>query len=88
VERAVERDEGDDSVQQGLTDVSIKLGLALRHEFAEKYVPLLWTCRCTYVSSSPHDIRMSRTEVEEMHQIVMAELDHIQKGCVSTIVGG
>jgi DNA polymerase mu len=50
-----------------LVDVSIKLGLALRHEFAE---------------------RISRTEVEEMHQIVMAELDHIQKGCVSTIVGG
>ncbi|KXN87482.1 DNA-directed DNA/RNA polymerase mu [Leucoagaricus sp. SymC.cos] len=29
-----------------------------------------------------------RSEVEEMHQIVMAELDEIQPGCTSTIAGG
>jgi hypothetical protein len=27
-------------------------------------------------------------EVEEMHTVVMNELNHIQKGCISTIVGG
>ncbi|KAJ3514753.1 hypothetical protein NLJ89_g2188 [Agrocybe chaxingu] len=29
-----------------------------------------------------------RAEVEEMHQVVMKELQEIQPGCVSTIVGG
>ena len=31
---------------------------------------------------------MQPSEVEEMHAIVMSELEKIQKGCVSTIVGG
>jgi DNA polymerase mu len=29
-----------------------------------------------------------RSEVEEMHQVTMAELEEIQTGCKSTIVGG
>lgn len=29
-----------------------------------------------------------RGEIEEIHQVVMTELDDIQPGCVSTIVGG
>ena len=31
---------------------------------------------------------MLPSEVEEMHVIVMSELEKIQKGCASTIVGG
>ncbi|KAF5380505.1 hypothetical protein D9615_004682 [Tricholomella constricta] len=31
---------------------------------------------------------ISREEVEEMHAVVMAELEELQPGCVSTIVGG
>jgi len=34
------------------------------------------------------DTPISRDEVEQMHQVVMAELDKIQPGCHSTIVGG
>jgi DNA polymerase mu len=29
-----------------------------------------------------------RDEVEEMHDIVMTELEELQRGCISTIVGG
>lgn len=34
------------------------------------------------------DASIPRDEVEQMHQVVMAELDKIQPGCYSTIVGG
>ncbi|KAF8161313.1 hypothetical protein B0H34DRAFT_840472 [Crassisporium funariophilum] len=34
------------------------------------------------------EISIPRDEVEEMHAIVMAEMEVIQPGCVSTIVGG
>ena len=34
------------------------------------------------------DTPISRNEVEQMHQVVIAELDKIQPGCHSTIVGG
>src|SRR5271154_1540753 len=34
------------------------------------------------------DTPIPRDEVEQMHQVVMAELDKIQPGCHSTIVGG
>jgi DNA polymerase mu len=34
------------------------------------------------------DTPIPRAEVEQMHQVVMAELDKIQPGCHSTIVGG
>ncbi|GLB37723.1 putative DNA polymerase mu [Lyophyllum shimeji] len=33
-------------------------------------------------------VPIPRDEVEEMHAIVMAELDQLQPGCISTIVGG
>lgn len=33
-------------------------------------------------------VPIPRDEVEEMHTIVMAELDKLQRGCISTIVGG
>ena len=42
VERVLERDEGDESVQQGLNDISIKIALALRHDFAERCTRLLY----------------------------------------------
>ena len=32
--------------------------------------------------------RIPRDEVEEMRRVVMRELDEVQPGCVSTIVGG
>jgi DNA polymerase mu len=32
--------------------------------------------------------KIASSEVEEMHATVMNELSHIQKGCISTIVGG
>lgn len=32
--------------------------------------------------------KIPRTEVEEIHAVVMAELETIRRGCVSTIVGG
>ncbi|THH11824.1 hypothetical protein EW146_g7907 [Bondarzewia mesenterica] len=37
-----------------------------------------------------HDlsIKIPRAEVEEIHRVIMAELEHVQPGCVSTIVGG
>lgn len=34
------------------------------------------------------EAKIPRTEVEEMHAVVMAELETIRRGCVSTIVGG
>ncbi|KAF9529665.1 DNA polymerase mu [Crepidotus variabilis] len=34
------------------------------------------------------DQPIPRDEVEEMHRVVMKELQEIQKGCISTIVGG
>uniref|UniRef100_A0A8H8CNG3 DNA-directed DNA polymerase n=1 Tax=Psilocybe cubensis TaxID=181762 RepID=A0A8H8CNG3_PSICU len=34
------------------------------------------------------EIPISREEVAEMHRIIMLELDKIQPGCVSTVVGG
>ena len=34
------------------------------------------------------DTPIPRDEVEQMHQVVMAELDKVQPGCHSTIVGG
>lgn len=33
-------------------------------------------------------VPIPRAEVEEMHSVVMAELDKIQPGCVSTVAGG
>lgn len=33
-------------------------------------------------------VPIPRSEVEEMHQVIMAELDEIQAGCTSTIAGG
>ncbi|KAM6502527.1 DNA polymerase mu [Amanita muscaria] len=50
-----------------MPDISVKVGLLLREEFA------------TPISSD---------EVEEIHRVVTKELDQIQSGCVSTIVGG
>ena len=32
--------------------------------------------------------RIPRDEVEEMERVVMRELDKLEPGCVSTIVGG
>ncbi len=32
--------------------------------------------------------RIPRDEVEEMGRVVMRELDELEPGCVSTIVGG
>jgi len=34
------------------------------------------------------DIPIPRDEVAEMHRVVMKELEEVQPGCVSTIVGG
>jgi hypothetical protein len=34
------------------------------------------------------EYRIPRSEVEEMHRLVMHELARIRGGCVSTIVGG
>lgn len=33
-------------------------------------------------------IRIPRDEVKEIHRVIMEELDELQPGCVSTIVGG
>lgn len=33
-------------------------------------------------------VPIPRSEVEEMHRIIMSELEEIQSGCISTIVGG
>lgn len=33
-------------------------------------------------------VSIPRSEVEEMHNVVMAELEEMQPGCASTIVGG
>lgn len=33
-------------------------------------------------------VRVPRDEVEEMNRVVMAELNALEPGCVSTIVGG
>lgn len=34
------------------------------------------------------EIPIPREEVEEMHRVIMRELDKIQPGCISTVVGG
>ena len=34
------------------------------------------------------EVPIPRAEVEEMHRVIMAELDAVQKGCISIIVGG
>ena len=34
------------------------------------------------------DVPIPREEVEEIHRVVMGELENIQPGCISTIVGG
>jgi DNA polymerase mu len=34
------------------------------------------------------ELPIPREEVEEIHQVVMSELEKLQAGCVSTIVGG
>ena len=33
-------------------------------------------------------INIPRIEVQEVHEIVITELGHIEKGCTSTLVGG
>lgn len=32
--------------------------------------------------------RIPRDEVKEIHRVIVGELDELQPGCVSTIVGG
>jgi len=34
------------------------------------------------------NVGIPREEVEEIHRVLMRELDQVQPGCVSTVVGG
>ncbi|KAF9501386.1 Nucleotidyltransferase [Pleurotus eryngii] len=52
---------------KGIPEVTIQVGLALRHDLSQK---------------------IPREEVRDMHDFVMKELESLQHGCVSTIVGG
>lgn len=44
--------------------------------------------RISLILRKDFEIPIPREEVEEMHRIVMSELDKIQPGLVSTVVGG
>lgn len=85
-----EKGEGD----EGLGESWVRIALELREDLAVKCVILLYRSAggryklTSFNQSHSLSVRIPREEVEEMGRVVMTELDELEPGCVSTIVGG
>jgi DNA polymerase IV len=64
----------------------IRAALGYREDLAIKYVPGSKDTRKRLLIYA--FVRIPRDEVEEIGRLMMAVLEEVEKGCVSTIVGG